>query len=411
MKPQDRTRKILRSHLPTAQRMILVALADHMDKADKCFLAVETMERETGLHDRAIRAHLGDLLRAGILVRWDGGKRAPYYRIAWAVIEGVAPAVSKRGGRRTPAKIAGHDAAPPLQRLPKSPAKIATQGGKDCQKPRQSLHPKQAHEAPHEAGPGSFRTDAVQPDGLPPPGPPPTPTPTATTTTRPPTLLDLLEGNIVAEHRLVMAGITSPDMLCALRPSELRKRHGVGAGTVQLVGEKLAKRGLSMAHEPPTAKPEEDPRLRAVTDEFAAAWRTVKRIPKGERGYPWSLGKGGTDKRHRGPIADAFDLHTDDPDSRQRLRRAAEAYIEAALAGRAFPFGEPPTFAALARDAAKWRQVADGHAPTAANGRPALPDTSVEDAAIDARIIEREQRRRVRLGLPPSPPVPPEPFQ
>jgi hypothetical protein len=210
--------------------------------------------------------------------------------------------------------------------------------------------------------------------------------------------LPALLGNLPAVQRLANAGILTVDALLALRPSELRKRHGVGKGTAALAIERIAAHGLTMAKDPPSKPgpdPAEEARCRSATDAFAAAWKAAH--PGAEHGYPWSLGKDGRERRLRGPLADTADLDRSNPRSVERLRRAAEHYIREAEAGRAFPFGEAPTFPAFCRDAAKWLQVADGAPIPRARGSPRRSDADDRADTLEAIRLARE-----RLALEPD---------
>ena len=67
MKPQHRTRRILQSGLDPSQRLILVAIADHMEDTAEgedrnSRPSVALLCEETGLGERAVQNHLKALL-------------------------------------------------------------------------------------------------------------------------------------------------------------------------------------------------------------------------------------------------------------------------------------------------------------------------------------------------------------
>ena len=67
MKPQDRTRAILRSSLPSSQRLVLIAVADYADQHGECWPSQTTLAMNTGYSRRTIGKALAALIEAGIL--------------------------------------------------------------------------------------------------------------------------------------------------------------------------------------------------------------------------------------------------------------------------------------------------------------------------------------------------------
>ena len=67
MKPQDRTRAILRSSLPSSQRLVLIAVADYADQHGECWPSQTTLARNTGYTRRTVGKALAALIEAGIL--------------------------------------------------------------------------------------------------------------------------------------------------------------------------------------------------------------------------------------------------------------------------------------------------------------------------------------------------------
>lgn len=68
MKPQDRTRAILRSSLPSTETFVLIALADHCDATDETFIGAPALAAETRLDSRTIRRALASLETRGVLI-------------------------------------------------------------------------------------------------------------------------------------------------------------------------------------------------------------------------------------------------------------------------------------------------------------------------------------------------------
>ena len=66
MKPQDRTRAILRSTLDASSRLVAIAIADHMDAHDTAYPSVGTLAVETDLGERTVQ----EVIRAGMRAEW-----------------------------------------------------------------------------------------------------------------------------------------------------------------------------------------------------------------------------------------------------------------------------------------------------------------------------------------------------
>jgi len=65
MKPQDRTRAILRSGLTSTQRLVAVAVVDYCDAADESYPSADTLAHDTGLTERTCRKALLVMLDLG----------------------------------------------------------------------------------------------------------------------------------------------------------------------------------------------------------------------------------------------------------------------------------------------------------------------------------------------------------
>ena len=72
MKPQDRTRAILRSTLDAECRLVAIALADHMNVHDEAYPSVGTLAIETALSERTVQ----NVIRHGLAHGWLSAKGA-----------------------------------------------------------------------------------------------------------------------------------------------------------------------------------------------------------------------------------------------------------------------------------------------------------------------------------------------
>lgn len=102
MKPQDRTRAILRSKAEPSVRLLLVAIADHMNDEDICWVKPDTIAEETGLAESTVNKLIGEAEEAGLLRRWWGDHRSKDVAIVWTALASYTPKPSGRGGNRPP---------------------------------------------------------------------------------------------------------------------------------------------------------------------------------------------------------------------------------------------------------------------------------------------------------------------
>lgn len=87
MKPQDRTRAILRSGLDAESKIIAVALCDYMGGAcDLAWPSVPTLSRDTGLGQRTIQRRIAAGVAAGWLTVREVPGRANAYGVSFAVL-------------------------------------------------------------------------------------------------------------------------------------------------------------------------------------------------------------------------------------------------------------------------------------------------------------------------------------
>ena len=132
MKPQDRTRAIGRSKLPTGQKAVLWAIADRMGFNDTSFPGIPDICAFASLSPKQAKRHIKALDDLGVLSRkFRPGTLPPIYSIEWAALGSVVAAEHRRGGVRSRAKTA------PLP----TGAKTALQG-KDCPSTRAKTAPR-----------------------------------------------------------------------------------------------------------------------------------------------------------------------------------------------------------------------------------------------------------------------------
>ena len=132
MKPQDRTRAIGRSKLPTGQKAVLWAIADRMGVNDTSFPGIPDICAFASLSPKQAKRHIKALDDLGVLSRkFRPGTLPPIYSIEWAALGSVVAAEHRRGGVRSRAKTA------PLP----TGAKTALQG-KDCPSTRAKTAPR-----------------------------------------------------------------------------------------------------------------------------------------------------------------------------------------------------------------------------------------------------------------------------
>lgn len=122
---------------------------------------------------------------------------------------------------------------------------------------------------------------------------------------------------------------------------------GIGPKRLAEIEGYLAAHGLELQPDPLTVGQVQ----RRATDVWAEVWRQAT----GEDRYPWELE--GADRHRVRSWIDAFDLLEDLDEGLARLRSAAEAYCAAALAGHAWPQGDPPTTKRFTADLARWAQA------------------------------------------------------
>ena len=91
MKPQDRTRAILESGLPSTAKLVGVALADCCDAHDSAYPSVATLARRTSLDSRTVRRVLAEAEVAGWVRRQDRRGTSSVFSLALSAL----PAASK----------------------------------------------------------------------------------------------------------------------------------------------------------------------------------------------------------------------------------------------------------------------------------------------------------------------------
>jgi len=206
MKPQDRTRAILRSTLDAESRLVAIALADHMDVHDEAYPSVGTLATETALSERTVQ----EVIRHGLAHRWmqargtNGGRRT--LTILWAYLTAEHPSrkagTEKKANPRT--RRTGAPLAPVRPAHPPPPHAAHPSPAPGAPVPPHAAHPMGAPGAP-EACTDEATTEAPRGAGVrksspvihddpfgdddpfgPAPAPAPAPAPQPTPAPRPP---------------------------------------------------------------------------------------------------------------------------------------------------------------------------------------------------------------------------------
>lgn len=237
MNPQDRTRAILRSRLEPAMRLLLVAIADHMNPQDVCWVKPETMAEETGLARSTVILHLTALEQAGILRRWSGEHKAKDHAIDWDALAGYQPpTATKRGGAKRGPNIG--QISPNIGRQEGSDNRTASDRTSDGRGPNigpdQSEHRTRSDqeaiiEAPRKRPLASATADEMD-FGI------------------------LFHGNPRMSdwvRRLDAAEIRSVPDLCSRSPERLRRTEGIGEDRAVRMREALQRHGLDLATDEP----------------------------------------------------------------------------------------------------------------------------------------------------------------
>ena len=234
MKPQDRTRRILKSTLEPSQKLLLVAIADHMEDTTEgedrnSRPSVALLCQETGLGERAVQGHLKALEGSGALVRHQlPGHRTPHYQIRWDRLpaQQSLPPQNLRPAESAPRRIC---APTPAESAPLPP---------------QNLRPRQTTQATIKA------TTPL----------PPSPSPESESVQ---TEMDRHFGKLA--QPLANAGITTLDQLCQLTAHQTRMLRGIGEGNVALIQVRLAGLGRTFAGERAPVPVQADVKKRAFT--------------------------------------------------------------------------------------------------------------------------------------------------
>jgi len=92
MKPQSRTRTILRSGLTSTQRLVCVAIMDYADADDEAYPSASTVAHDTGLTDRTVRKAVKAMLGNGLtIIGYRSGCRVFRLDVASLPERGSAP--------------------------------------------------------------------------------------------------------------------------------------------------------------------------------------------------------------------------------------------------------------------------------------------------------------------------------
>lgn len=132
MKPQDRTRAILRSTLDAESRLVAVALADHMDAHDEAYPSVGTLAAETALSERTVQSVIAHGLAHGWMVARGANGSRRTLSLVWSALLVAHPqrdsGTRKAGNPRTGRTPGVHGAHPKRVQM-KRPVKRPPRGG------------------------------------------------------------------------------------------------------------------------------------------------------------------------------------------------------------------------------------------------------------------------------------------
>lgn len=91
MNPLQRTRAVLRSTLPSTQRLVLIALMDYADALNEAWPSVRTLQADTGFGDKAVRRALLGLVEAGVLTVVGERNQCRVFRLVEEAIPARGP--------------------------------------------------------------------------------------------------------------------------------------------------------------------------------------------------------------------------------------------------------------------------------------------------------------------------------
>lgn len=96
----ERMRAILGSRVEPAWKLILISLASRMDDDASGHAGYEDVARDTGFARSTVALHIADLVKAGIVRRWQGEHLCPDHAIEWVVLREAPAKLQARGGAR-----------------------------------------------------------------------------------------------------------------------------------------------------------------------------------------------------------------------------------------------------------------------------------------------------------------------
>ena len=135
VKPQDRTRAILRSGLTSTQRLVAIALMDYADQADEAWPSAATIGHDTGLTERTVRTALNVLNGRGLtLIGYRSGCRV--FRLDVASLPERVSAPSGKSFRPlrkefpTPERVSGDD----RKEFPQGPERVSDEADQEATK-------------------------------------------------------------------------------------------------------------------------------------------------------------------------------------------------------------------------------------------------------------------------------------
>ena len=386
MKPQDRTRAILRSGLDTEAKIIAIAIADYLsDDAGRAWPAMVTLSRDTGLTTRTLRRRVAAAVAQGWLDTERRAGGSTRYAVAWAC-PALAPVAV------TPDRESPRTGSPPGQGVHPTPDTESTPPG-------QGVHPtpdRESTEVDQGKGPSIRPSEATTQECAP------------AATAGPP------RGCSLDEY---YATPRSPDAVRAHpEPAGLRRVERVGPAhdadpsadpvpPVRAVGDVDAQAA------PKAPKPVKAPSgaYQLAVDAFSAEHRATMGTA-----YPWVFHGNPHDGARVKAWLAAARVDADEPaDGIDRIRLAARAYLAAVQARTAWPIGEPAQTRHFTRDVARWLQTDPSVRPVEppSRNRSRSDDRRDSLAALDLAFTRAKDREDAeRINNPPEPEEPPSEY-
>jgi hypothetical protein len=103
LKYHERARLIFRSAVASTERLVLLAVADHLGSSGECWPSLPRLASMTGLNERTIRRSLSNLRESGCLTVTRQPGRANRYSVSWdalSTLDTVSPRTESHPGQK-----------------------------------------------------------------------------------------------------------------------------------------------------------------------------------------------------------------------------------------------------------------------------------------------------------------------